>query len=294
VFSKLERHTGPVPVPLLPAPDPAALAPLLQAPLDGLRPVGGGTSGVCFKATLAGRPVFLKTHATAAGRTRLRREATLLEAVHGRELGVCALETFAPARSWLLCDELPELARKLSPADVAAVVAHYQERLEAAGSPIPALPLPDFGDLLSAGAVALARLGSQGLLAPPLERWLADALARLGEAAAWLPRVVCHGDLGPRNLLRSSSRPVAIDWEDAFRGIQGYDRLYWLSFMENAPWMQAGWARLTELPPELERGLLGVIVLLKSHLALAAGTYQQQRVPFARRLGEVLALPLPA
>jgi len=293
VFSKLQRHGGSTPLHLLPEPKPAELAPQLGAPLDRLQAAAGGTSGVCYTAEIAGRAVFLKTHATAEGRLRLQHEATLLEVLHGREMGVRRVETLARARSWLVCDQLPELEGKLSPADLAAVVADFQQCCARATDRLTALPLPDFEALLAAADLALGRLTRESRLNPELERWLAGALGGLREAAPRLPRVICHGDLGPRNLLRLGARPVAIDWEDAFRGIQGYDQLYWLSFMENAPWMRAGWARLTPLPPQLERGLLGVIVLLKSHLALASGAYRQHRVTFAARLGEIAGLPLP-
>ena len=294
MFSKLERHVGLSACALLPEPRPGDLAPHLGASLADLRVVGGGTSGICFTAHVAGRALFLKTHATAENAARLRQEATLLDALHGQEIGVRQLETRPPLRNWLVCNALPELGAKLSPVDLAAVVADYQRRFARAADQLEALPLPDFAALLTAGDMALDRLTRESLLNPGLERWLAEALAGLHAAAPRLWRVICHGDLGPRNLLRLGSRPVAIDWEDAFWGIQGYDQLYWLSFMENAPWLRAGWTRLTALPPELERGLLGVIALLKSLLAVASGAYRQHRVPIAERLGEIANLPLPA
>jgi hypothetical protein len=293
VFSKLQRHVGSPPVSLLPEPQPAELAQALGAPLDCLQTVGGGTSGFCYTARVAGRALFLKTHATTENAARLRQEATLLDVLHGPEMGVRQLVTAPPARDWLVCDQLPELGAKLSPTDLAAVVADYQQRFARAANRVDALPLPDFEDLLDAGISALGGLARQSLLNRELEHWLAEALEGLREAAPRLPRVICHGDLGPLNLLQLGSRPVAIDWEDACRGIQGYDQLYWLSFMENARWMRDGWASLTTLPPALERGLLGVIVLLKSHLALASGAYRQHRVPLAERLGEIAGLPLP-
>lgn len=293
MFSKLERHAGLTAVAQLPEPEPRHLAPQLGASLEDLRRVDGGTSGICFTARVAGRAVFLKTHATAEGAARLGHEASLLDVLHGHEIGVRQLETKRPARNWLVCDQLPELGTKLSPTDLAGVVADYQQRFARATDRVGALPLPDFEALLAAGTVALGRLSRESLLNRELEHWLAEALGGLREAASRLPRVICHGDLGPRNLLRLGSRPIAIDWEDAFRGIDGYDQLYWLSFMENAPWLRAARERLTALPPELERGLLGVIVLLKSHLALASGAYRQHRVSFAERLAEVAALPRP-
>ncbi len=293
MFSKLQRHVGSTPVSLLPEPQPAELAQALGAPLDCLQAVGGGTSGFCYTARVAGRALFLKTHATAENAARLRQEATLLEILHGPEMGVRQLVTAPPARDWLVCDQLPELGAKLSPDDLAAVVADYQQRFGRAAGRVEALSLPDFEALLAAGSVALDQLARRSLLSRKLVGWMGESLAGLREAAPRSPRVICHGDLGPRNLLRLGARPVAIDWEDAFRGIQGFDQLYWLSFMENAPWMRAGWARLTALTPELERGLLGVIVLVKSHLAFASGTYRQHRVTFAARLEEIAGLPLP-
>ena len=44
-------------------------------------------------------------------------------------------------------------------------------------------------------------------------------------------RCLCHGDLGPRNIMSQGGGPVAIDREDAFWGVEGYDYLLWLTFL---------------------------------------------------------------
>ena len=33
-------------------------------------------------------------------------------------------------------------------------------------------------------------------------------------------RCLCHGDFSPKNIMSCGDRPLAIDWEDAFWGVE--------------------------------------------------------------------------
>jgi hypothetical protein len=85
--------------------------------------------------------------------------------------------------------------------------------------------------------------------------------------------------------------PIAIDWEDAFAGVAGYDYLYWLTFMENRPFLREAAFGRTGLAVEVERAILALVVLLKSYLAVLSGAHLSHKVAAEARIAEVLDLP---
>jgi hypothetical protein len=293
MLSKLAHFSGRGASFPLPEPKPQDLEPHLGAPLFAIRPVTGGTLGTCYRALLLGRQVFLKTHSHPEGRLALLREARLLAFAYPGVLSIRSLELSAFNRAWLVCDCLEESRLPRSLACISELVGRYQHQLRVSRHLLVAESFTDFKELLNAGREALGILTARLLLRPELTRWLDKILDALHEHATHQPRILCHGDLGPRNILQAATKPVAIDWEDSFWGIQGYDELYWLSFMENMHLLRAGWNQVTALEPELEKGLLGVVVLLKSRLAIDSGAFRQHKVTGDRRLAEIAGLPLP-
>jgi hypothetical protein len=293
MLSKLRHFSSPSPSLALPEPQPQDLQRHLGAPLSDIRPVTQGTLGACYTALLRGKPVFLKTHSLPEGRSALLREAKLLACAYPGMLSVRAIELSALDRGWLVCDRLEEPRLPLTVAAITGLIGRYQTRLGNSGDRLREESFIDFKELLAAGCEALDRLTARAVLPSDLTRWLSENLEALKAQTPRLPRILCHGDLGPRNILHAATEPVAIDWEDTFWGIQGYDQLYWLSFMENTVHLRAGWKQVTALDPDREQGLLGVIVLLKSHLAIASGAFRQHRVTAEERLREIASLPSP-
>jgi hypothetical protein len=116
-------------------------------------------------------------------------------------------------------------------------------------------------------------------------------IAQLEDRLTRLPRALSHGDFGPKNVMVRGAVPLAIDWEDAFWGIAGYDYLYWLTFMENRPFLQSAAFGRTGLGPDVERAILALVVLLKSYLAFCSGAYLDHAVPIQARIAEILELP---
>jgi 5-methylthioribose kinase len=112
----------------------------------------------------------------------------------------------------------------------------------------------------------------------------------LEDRFADLPAILCHGDFGPKNIMLEGVEPRVIDWEDAFGGIAGYDYLYWLTFMENRPFLQTAAFGRTGLAPEIERAILALVVLLKSYLAVCSGAYLKHAVSPRTRIAEILEL----
>ncbi len=79
-------------------------------------------------------------------------------------------------------------------------------------------------------------------------------------------QVIVHGDVGPANILESNNGLVLIDWGDAFWGFQGFDQLYWLTFLQNSRDLNKECIDKLELDIEVCQSTLNVIVLLKEYL----------------------------
>ncbi|MGD5712523.1 phosphotransferase, partial [Xanthomonas citri pv. citri] len=115
-------------------------------------------------------------------------------------------------------------------------------------------------------------------------------IARLEERFPKLPAALCHGDFGPNNIMLAGTEPLIIDWEDAFGGVDGYDYLYWLTFMENRAFLHTAAFGRAGLSPDIERAILALVVLLKSYLAVCSGAYLKHAVSPQARIAEILQL----
>jgi hypothetical protein len=99
-------------------------------------------------------------------------------------------------------------------------------------------------------------------------------------------QIIVHGDVGPANILESRSGLVLIDWGDAFWGFQGFDQLYWLTFLQNSRDLNKECIKKLELDIEVCQSTLNVIVLLKEYLHRHKAD-QAKRVPPKFRLESV-------
>ena len=105
------------------------------------------------------------------------------------------------------------------------------------------------------------------------------------------PRVPCHGDLSPANILQNADGAfVVIDWEDRFWGIRDYDFLYWLTFMKNASHLDRETLQHLEHPHDISVAILAMIVIVKESVSMKAAAPRAGRVSPAARLHAVLEL----
>lgn len=254
-------------------------------------PAAGGTLGVCFDAVLAGERRFFKTHLPdTAARERLAGEAAILHRLYGDAIVQDRFELSLADGTTRLCLMMPALtplSGPLRPEDAAAMVKGWTAQL---GADEPDRP-HDFTPYLACARRALATLVERGLLASATAADVGGLIALLEDRLAALPRALCHGDFGPKNVMLHGTTPIAIDWEDAFSGIAGYDYLYWLTFMENRPFLHEAAFGRTGLAVEVERGILVLVVLLKSYLAVLSGAYLTHKVTAEARIAGILDLP---
>jgi hypothetical protein len=278
------------------AADRARILPALRQHLQSsgrdavVTPAPGGTLGICFDAEIAGEKRFLKTHLPdAAARASLAREADILSRLYGRTIVRDRFEVplaDGSTRLCLLMLALAPLPAPIEPADAAAMARECRERL---GDWKPD-DLPSFEHYLASAARALKALSDRGLLQQASATELRRLMSELEEHYPKLPAALCHGDFGPKNIMLEGAEPRVIDWEDAFLGIAGYDYLYWLTFMENRPFLQTAAFGRTGLSPDVERAIFALIVLLKSYLAVCSGAYLKHAVSPQARIAEILEL----
>ncbi|BBO11176.1 MULTISPECIES: phosphotransferase family protein [Bradyrhizobium] len=270
---------------------PALLQHLQSSGRDiSVTPALGGTLGICFDAVIAGEKRFLKTHLPGPdARGSLTREADILVRLYGTAIVLGRFEAPLADGTSRLCLLMPALTPLSAPIEPANAIATIRECSQRFGDWRPD-DLPAFEQYLASAARALKTLSERGLLSHASAAELRRLIARLEDRLPSPPQTVCHGDFGPKNIMLEGNVSRVIDWEDAFLGIAGYDYLYWLTFMENRPFLQTAAFGRTGLPGEIERAILALVVLLKSYLAVCSGAYLKHAVSPQERIAEIIEL----
>jgi hypothetical protein len=83
---------------------------------------------------------------------------------------------------------------------------------------------------------------------------------------------------------------IALDWEDVFWGINGYDYLYWLTFYNNRVFLKRSALGHNNLPINLEISIMVAIIILKCFLSYINGSYTKNNLTFNQRISEVINL----
>ena len=285
---------------------PAALGPLKSAVASlpvlekmGMstalaRRVDAGTLSAAFTVEQAGRRRFFKTHVHDEGRTTVRREHALLQALYPSplqlELECIQTQEAEHTRLWLVMKALVHLEKPAAglavglAASCAAVLAE-QVRLGAVQAPEDSI-----ASLLDEAWLALENLSELGLLSSFMQDQLEWALILIEIQIGWFAPVLCHGDLGPQNIMTDGQQLFLLDWEDAFWGVAGYDHLYWLSFFRHrSTYSRAMWGH-TPLGKPLEFAVLLMIVLLKCQLSVLQQSHGENSLDFNQRLQEIVDL----
>lgn len=259
--------------------------------LVGLRPVAGGTLGICFQGELYGRPRFFKTHAMSAGSTALKREAVLLSAAGKDHVDPQIVDVpFAGgSRTWLHMKVLRP-CNGLNPDEVRNMISHYELHLAKLTNTELTLTDDNIYLLLKEAEDALVFLAANSMISKSIERIAHQKIDGLQLSSGEWRLQLCHGDLGPANILLDENVPVVIDWEDAFWGIAGYDYLFWLTFFSNRKWLVPAALGHTPWGRSIEVAMMVAILLLKSRLSVQDGSYRRNIISFDQRLSEVIDL----
>jgi serine/threonine protein kinase len=160
-------------------------------------------------------------------------------------------------------------------------------QVEAAGN---TLNLNDsFNDVIRAAREALNFLTRIDEISTTLASGLDLELHELGSRVETLVPHLCHGDLGPCNVMRDQKGLILLDWEDIFLGVRGYDWIYWLSFFSNRHLLTCDNLLRSGLPERVSKAVLLAILLVKCELSVRSGAISGHSMSIDKRLSEALA-----
>lgn len=256
-----------------------------------LRPIVGGTLGVCFRADTADRTFFVKTHRPDENsRENLLKEFEILQALYGHIFNIDKFDVVVASepRTCMLLDWFDIRLDPVAPSDLRATIGECYETLGRI-SRSRAAAFSTMAELINDGDHALVELQRLQLVSAKTFTRIQRYIVALKHAVGELPPVICHGDLSSKNIMLSGNKNIVIDWEDAFVGFEGYDYLYWLTFMENRKHLVRSSLGHTALNEESERGVLLTIVAIKSLISVRSQTISSSHVPIEQRLVELMA-----
>lgn len=258
-----------------------------------LSPMNIGTLGLSFKALVNGSPCFLKTHLNStASKNNLVKEISLLKLLYGDEVKCEAIELINyedGAQIWMLMNVLEPIRQDLLPDDILTLISDF-DKLNSALSLAQVASMDNFDTLLQEGREALSLLIRENFLAGRCAVGASELLALVGVNKGSFAPSICHGDLGPQNIMANKQKKIAIDWEDAFYGVQGYDYLYWLTFFQNRQYYSRAVLEKSGLDFQMAKGIMTLIILIKSKLSLISGNMKSHSVSINDRLLEVINL----
>jgi len=193
-------------------------------------------------------------------------------------------------RAWLHTNVLHP-CKPLTPPAVRHLIAGYEADLRTCSALADLVPQGDSIQLLlAAAASAEAHIADQTLFSTFVQDSVHASIERLQSVCMDEPWQLCHGDLGPANLMTDGHAVVALDWEDACWSMPGYDYLYWLTFFNNRMWLSRDALGHTPLGRRNEVALMVVIVWLKSWLSIRTGSHRHNAISLDQRLREVIRL----
>jgi hypothetical protein len=255
-----------------------------------LTPVVGSTLGICFRADTLTKPFFVKTHRPdESSRENLLKEFDILEALYRDRIFLHRfdVELASDQHTCILMEWLDTAQAPPTPAHLRAIIGECYETLEHIHND-RATQFSTIGQLVAEGDRAIFELEELQLVSPDTALKIRPCLNSLKNAISHLRPIVCHGDLSNKNLLASRGQNIIIDWEDSFLGFAGYDYLYWLTFMDNRKYLSPSVLGYTALGEASERGVMLMIVAIKSLISVRSKAVQFSRVPIERRLVELL------
>jgi fructosamine-3-kinase len=260
---------------------------------SNIRRLTGGTLGLAYSLNIDGRPKVLKTHLITADRKNIEKEIRLLRFLYAGESEISRLELTddQQCRVALLMDELKYPQREFEPSQIMDLTAQYTAQFETTATLDILAPEDTMSTLFVEGVGALARLFANHVISSVTHAEVEKKFAILSEHISSMPTALCHGDLGPQNIMcQSDATTVVIDWEDAFWGVEGYDYLYWLTFLRNRKYYTQDVLGRTSLGKEIEMSILLLIVVLKSELSLRMDPEMNRQLSFEQRITEILSL----
>ena len=255
-----------------------------------VRRLSEGTLSASFLVRTGDASFFLKSPIIPEGVRSLYHEADILKQLYGTLFSAECVEVdnLGQPQHWLIMSELEHYTRDVSPPELKAILDDCINRIGSIEMK-RTLPPEIHRPLMDEAYLALTNLSARSLIEPALHDKLRDRLDVLSAAWTGFPVQLCHGDLGPRNLMHFHGHPIIIDWEDIGWGFGGYDYLYWLTFIANRQYYGGDmWHKTVLANRQLEATVMVMIILLKSELAIRSGAISRQKLSQDARVREIL------
>lgn len=247
----------------------------------------GGTSGVFFCGQIDGRKRFVKTHhPTHDALMNLKKEICIYEVLYRDILEIETAEVLLGGYKYicLIMDWLDELKQKPEPGEVRDIIRGYQKRI----SSRKIASEYSHKQILEESDRAFNVLRERKLISKDT----ISSYQNIIESSNALVNddVLCHGDLGNKNIMVKQGELVIIDWEDAFWGTSDYDFYYWLTFFDQRALYSSEWFDFPGIDRDECVAYMARIVMLKSYLSYLNGAYTNNSLTFDERLSEIFAL----
>jgi len=251
-----------------------------------------GTLSAAFIVEGSNARCFIKTHLDALGRQSILKECIILSELYKDILSIRSLETRVGAitQAWLVMNVLETTNHSYAPSDLYQFSVRLVENLDNPKIKYIVPASDSFEALLNEAWLSLNNLWVKKLINHNVYSEIYVHLSHVNRKAKYHEPIICHGDFGPNNLMSDGVQIFAIDWEDAFWGVDGYDFIFWLSFFCNRKYYSREVLGNTPLGFALEQSILTMILVLKSELSLRNGYYCSNRMSINQRISEVLAL----
>jgi len=256
-------------------------------------PLKLGTLGVCFYVKDCDKTYFLKICLNDKVHNDLiSKEIHFIGHVYGDLFSTKWGEVdFNGAKiSWILLPYFSTNICALTPLEAKGVIEFYQSKLKTFDSQSIVQERFTFDSLLKYAHIARNELLKNNLISQTSYQITLDNLCEVESTYTLLNPTICHGDLSPKNIMRKEGQNLAIDWEDAFLAFDGYDYLYWLTFIENRAYYNNGLLGKANVSIYFEVSVMAVIVLLKSWLSLLDGSIAKHRISIDDRLNQIFSL----
>lgn len=259
--------------------------------LSCLKRIKGGTFSICFEGEINNKQYFFKTNTLNAQTSSLDREVIILNRTTENCIEARLINFFDNdfPLSWLQT-KLLKSSHAQTPEQVRNLIKSYELGLKKLGNFRLASKQNSFNLLLVHAESSINFLLNLKLISNQIAEKAFECIEIARHATSDLDYQLCHGDLGPANIMSNGVREIAIDWEDVFWGFSGYDYLYWLTFMGNRKWLSHKFLGCTGMGRAEEIAIMVVIIIIKSKISVSAGVHQYHSISFDQRLQEVLDL----
>ncbi|MBR1739828.1 MAG: aminoglycoside phosphotransferase family protein [Ruminococcus sp.] len=247
--------------------------------------VAGGRGAFAFILHTDGGDRFLKINIPrSGGKEILRREQEILARLLGEDsVSFCELSEEQGALSMKLLERLKE---GLTPEQAEGLLSRTLERIDLSRRSWE--ELYDITDILAAAREGLPILASKGLIGGEEKRLAEELFSELDIIFKNEPRVLCHGDFGDMNVMTDGGEPVLIDWEDAFKGVRGYDMLYWLTFFSHRKYYTKELFGSSSAERRRNIALTVMILAVKETMAVYNGEYLKNSLTAGDRIKEIV------